>query len=451
MRDMTAGAPHGHLWRYALPILLGNWLQLAYNAADAMIAGRFIGRDALAAEGAAGPLMNLVILAISGVCVGAGVLMSESFGAKDLDRLRRTLATTVLSGLLVSGLVTALGLVLAPALLRHLDVPAEIYSITCVYLRITFLGAPFTFLYNALAAGLKSVGDSKTPLKFLAFSSLLNIVLDIIFLGFLGFGIVCSAVTTVAAQVVSTALAGGYMLWRVRELWPARAQWRIERDLLGQLLRYGGPTALQQAIQPVGKVLIQGQVNALGVNTIAAYNAVTRMDDFACIPEQGIAAAIATYIAQNRGARKPERLRPGFAAGIRLEVGYWLLIGSITMLLRAPIVSLFVTGAGTDEIVRLGSEYLFWMSFFYLWPGLTNGFQGFYRGVGKMYTTMVGTAIQVTLRVAGTLWLAPRFGIVGIAFACVTGWSAMLLFEIPYYFVTCKQRGYPRGSAKQTI
>lgn len=444
MRDMTVGAPHSHLWRYALPILLGNWLQLAYNAADAMIAGRFIGRAALAAEGAAGPLMNLVILAISGVCVGAGVLMSECFGAKDWAKLRQTHATMLLSGGIVSCCVTAAGLWLAPAVLRHLDVPAEIFDITLIYLRITFLGAPFTFLYNALAAALKSVGDSKTPLKFLAFSSLLNIVLDVIFLGLLGFGIVCSAVTTVAAQVVSTVLAAGYVLARVRELCPQRGEWRIRRGLLGQLLRYGGPTALQQAIQPVGKVLIQGQVNALGVNTIAAYNAVTRMDDFACIPEQGIAAAIATYIAQNRGAGKPERLRPGFAAGIRLEVGYWLLIGSITMLLRRPIVSLFVTGEGTQEIVTLGGQYLFCMAFFYLLPGLTNGFQGFYRGVGKMYTTMLGTAIQVTLRVVGTLWLAPRLGIVGIAFACATGWTAMLLFEIPYYFVICRRRGYPK-------
>ena len=449
MRDMTVGSPHSHLWRYALPILLGNWLQLAYNAADAMIAGRFIGREALAAEGAAGPLMNLVILAISGVCIGAGVLMSESYGAKDWDTLRRTLATTVLSGLAVSLAVTAAGLVFAPALLARLDVPADIWGITCIYLRITFLGAPFTFLYNALAAGLKSVGDSKTPLLFLAFSSLLNIALDVVFIGFLGFGIVCSAVTTVVAQVVSTVLAAWYMLVKVRALCPRRGQWRIERRLLGRLLRYGGPTALQQAIQPVGKVLIQGQVNALGVNTIAAYNAVTRMDDFACIPEQGIAAAIATYIAQNRGAEKPERLRPGFAAGIRLEVGYWLLIGSVTLLLRAPIVSLFVTGEGTAEIVSLGSRYLGWMALFYLFPGLTNGFQGFYRGVGKMYTTMAGTAIQVTLRVLGTLWLAPRLGIVGIAFACAAGWSAMLLFEIPYYFVTCKRRGYPRRPTAQ--
>ncbi len=444
MQDMTVGAPRSHLGRYALPILLGNWLQLAYNAADAMIAGRFIGRSALAAEGAAAPLMNLAILAISGVCVGAGVLMSECYGAKDWDTLRRTLATTMLSGGAVSCAVTAVGIALAPAVLLHLDVPTDILPITVLYLRITFLGVPFTFFYNALAAALKSVGDAKTPLRFLAFSSLLNIALDCVFLGILHFGIVCSAVTTVVAQVASTVLAGGYMRYRVRELCPRAWQWRVERALAGKLLRYGGPSALQQAIQPVCKVFIQGQVNALGINTMAAYNAVTRMDDFACIPEQGISAAIATYIAQNRGAKKPDRIRPGFAAGIQLEVGYWLLIGTVTALFRAPIVALFVSGEGTAEIVDLGSRYLGWMAFFYLLPALTNGFQGFYRGVGKMVTTMLGTAIQISLRFLGTALLAPRYGIVGIAFACAAGWCAMLLFEIPYYYITCKKRGYLR-------
>ena len=173
MTDMTTGRPGPLLWQYALPLMLGNWLQLAYNAVDSIIAGRFIGQEALAAEGIAGPVMNLVILAISGLCIGAGVLMSEAFGAKDFPRLRAVLATTLLFGAGLCCAVAALGVLAAPLLLRALAVPADIFGITTVYLRITFLGAPFTFFYNALAAGFKAVGDAKTPLKFLAFSALL--------------------------------------------------------------------------------------------------------------------------------------------------------------------------------------------------------------------------------------------------------------------------------------
>lgn len=440
MRDMTFGSAHNHLWRYALPLLLGNWLQLAYNAVDSIIAGRFIGKDALAAEGIAGPVMNLVILTITGLCIGAGVLMSESFGAKKHHKLRQTLATTLLFGAILCCSVAVLGILISPWLLRLLEVPDEIYDITIIYLRITFLGAPFTFFYNALAAGLKSVGDSRSPLKFLAFSAILNAILDLIFLGVFGFGIVCSAVTTVIAEAISALLAGGYMILKTSELCPHKNQWKINRHLLVQILHYGGPTALQQAVQPIGKLLIQGQVNALGVNVIAAFNAVTRVDDFACIPEQGIATAISTYIAQNRGAEKKERIRSGFRAGIRLEVYYWILIGSIAALFRTPIVSMFVTGKGAAEVVALGSQYLGYMAIFYLLPAMTNGMQGFFRGMGKMYTTMLGTFIQTIIRTVCTIMLAPHLGITGITFACAIGWTAMLLFEVPYYYITCKKQ-----------
>ena len=441
MRDMTEGSPHGHLWRYALPLLLGNWLQLAYNAVDSIIAGRFIGRNALAAEGIAGPVMNLVILAISGMCIGAGVLMSEYFGAKNYYRLRRTMSTMLLFGAGVCLVVAGLGFLFARQILRGLSVPEEILPITTIYLRITFLGAPFTFFYNAIAAGMKSVGDSKTPLKFLAFSAILNAVLDLVFLGLLHFGIICSAVTTVVAEAVSAGLAARFMVRRVPVLCPEGSHWGVDRGILRNILKYGLPSALQQAIQPVGKVLIQGQVNALGVNTIAAFNAVTRMDDFACIPEQGIGASISTYVAQNRGAGKKERIRPGFRAGIRLELGYFVLICCIALLFRTPIVSMFVTGEGAEEVVRLGSDYLSVMAFFYLWPAMTNGVQGFFRGMGKMYTTAAATLIQTSIRTVSTMFLAPRFGIKGIAFACVFGWSVMLLFEVPYYFATCRAQG----------
>ena len=440
MNDMTQGSAYRHLWRYALPLMLGNWFQLAYNAADSVIVGRFIGKDALAAEGAAGPVMNLVILAISGVTIGAGVLMSEFFGAHDRPRLRRELATTLIAGAGFSLAVAALGFVFTPQILRWQEVPADIFDITVVYLRITFLGAPFTCFYNALAAGLKSVGDAKTPLRFLMFSSILNVVLDLVFIGLLDFGIACSAATTVFAQGVSAVLAAVYLVRSLPDLCPLREEWHIDRPLLGKTLRYGSVTALQQACQPIGKVLIQGQVNLLGVDVMAAYNAVTRMDDFACIPEQSVAQGITTFIAQNRGAKRYDRIRAGFRAGLLMEFCYWILIGSITAVLRTPIVSLFVSGEGAERVTALGSQYLAAMAVFYILPAFTNGFQGYYRGMGRMGITLAGTFIQTSLRVVFTVLLAPRVGIFGIAFACAGGWIVMLLFEIPLYFL--RMRGH---------
>lgn len=440
MTDMTTGAPRSLLLRHALPLLLGNWLQLSYNAIDTIIAGRFLGQNALAAEGIAGPVMNLVILAITGLCIGAGVLMSEAFGAKDFHRLRQILANTLLVGFSVCCFLALAGIALAKPILSFLAVPGEIFDISATYLRITFLGAPFTFCYNALTAGLKSVGDADTPLKFLAFSAILNSVLDLVFLGILHFGILCSALTTVFAEAVCAGLALHHLIHRMPQLCPKVEHWHLNPVLLRQILEYGGPTALQQAIQPVCKVLIQGQVNTLGVSAIAAFNAVTRADDFACIPAQSISSAISTYIAQNRGAGTLERIRPGFRTGIRLELCYWVLIGTLTALLRVPLVSLFVTGDGSAAVITLGSQYLSWMALFYLLPAMTNGVQGFFRGMGKMYTTMLGTFLQAGLRTVCTYLLVPRLGLTAIAFSCAIGWCAMLLFEVPYYFYTAHRR-----------
>ena len=445
-KDLTRGTPWKLIVQFALPIMAGNLLQQLYNTADTIIVGNFNGQQALSAVGACASLTVLFTALAIGFSIGAGVLMSEAFGAKRTDRLKETLATTLLFGALLCCGAAAAGCLLTPWILRATAVPSSIFEITGVYLRITFLGAPFTFFYNALAAGLKSVGDSKTPLKFLAFSAVLNAVLDFVLIGGLGFGIVCSAVTTVVAEAASAVMAAVYMACRVPELCPERGQWRIRRALLGPILRYGSVTALQQAVQPICKVLIQGQVNALGVGSIAAFNAVTRVDDFAFTPEQSIATAITTYIAQNRGARQPERIRRGFAVGLRLELGYWLLVGCVTLTLRRPILSLFVAGEGADEVIALGSRYLGYMALLYALPALTNSLQGFYRGMGKMTTTLIGTCLQAGLRAAAAAVLAPCVGLTGIAFACAFGWCVMLAFEVPYYFWTCKKQNLKKAS-----
>lgn len=432
--DMTQGNITNHLVRYSVPLILGNLFQLTYNAVDSIIAGRFIGKEALAAEGMASPVMNIVILGISGICMGAGVLMSEFYGAKRYEDLKREMSTAVLFGFWFSLAVVALGVIFTPPLLRALHVPEELMGMTTVYLRIIFLGAPFTYFYNALASALKSVGDSNTPLKFLMFSSVLNGVLDLIFIGGLGFGIVCSATTTVIAEAVSALLSIFYVYRKIPLLQIRKGEFQIDRQLLGTTLRFGSVTALQQSCQPIGKLLIQGAVNPLGVNMIAAFNAVNRVDDFAFTPEQSISHGITTFAAQNRGAGKPERIRQGFRKGLKLEFLYWVFICILITLLKKPVVGLFVAGEEAEQIVALGSRYLGTMAVFYLFPAFTNGIQGYFRGMGNMNITLICTFIQTSLRVIFTWILAPSMGIYGVAFACAIGWSVMLLVEVPYYF-----------------
>lgn len=443
--DMTSGNIGRHLIRYAIPLVLGNLFQLSYHFFDAMIAGRWIGQQALAAEGAAGPVMNVLILGISGLSIGAGVLMSEFFGAGNMAKLKKELATVLVFGLMFSVSATVLGIALTHPLLRALKVPEEIFDMTATYLRIVFLGVPFTYFYNALSSALKSVGDSKTPLKFLMFSSLLNAALDVVLIGLMGFGIVCSAVTTVVAEGVSAALCMVYILRRVPEIAPEKKDWQPDKHLLAQTLKYGSVTALQQSCQPIGKLLIQGCVNGLGVEVMAAFNAVNRVDDFAFTPEQSISHAMTVFIAQNRGKAEADagqqsarRIRRGFYTGMALEAAYWVLICSAVLLLKRPLMSLFVKAPASTGVIDTGVTYLGVMAFFYLFPAMTNGMQGYFRGCARMKVTLLGTLIQTSIRVLATYTLAPRLGMVGIAFACAMGWSAMLLFEIPYYFFTRK-------------
>jgi putative MATE family efflux protein len=226
---MTEGNIPKHLIAYSIPLIIGNLLQLTYNAVDSIIVGRFIGKEALAAVGTASPVMNVIILGISGICLGASVLMSGFFGAKENAMLKKEMATTTVFGFFFSFIVAILGILTAKPLLHVLCVPDEILDMTTLYLRIVFLGAPFTYFYNAVSAALKSVGDSKTPLKFLAFSSILNAVLDIIFIGGFGFGIVCSATTTVIAEAASAILCIAYVYRKIPLLQLKKDEFHIDR------------------------------------------------------------------------------------------------------------------------------------------------------------------------------------------------------------------------------
>ena len=348
------------------------------------------------------------------------------------------MAAVLLFGLYFSAGVALAGGGFSRFLLSALQVPPKLLGQASVYLSILFLGAPFTYCYNAMSAALKSVGDSRTPLQFLAFSSILNGVLDLILIGGFGFGIICSAVTTVAAQGTSAFLCMWYINRKVPLLRLKREEYVIDRELLSKTLRYGGVTALQQSCQPIGKLLIQGAVNPMGVDMIAAFLAVNRIDDYAFTPEQSISHSITTFVAQNRGAGKKERIRQGFFCGMILEACYWVLICFLTLRFGRQFVSLFLP-SGNEQVVDLGNSYLGLMAFFYLFPAFTNGIQGFFRGMGNMTMTLIGTLIQTSLRVIFVYLLVPSMGLPGVAFACAIGWSAMLLAEIPCCFsVICK-------------
>ncbi len=433
MKDMTRGDISSQLIRFSIPLVLGNLFQLTYNAVDSIVVGRFAGEEALAAVGTAGPVMNIVILGITGICIGASVLMSEFFGAGNHEKLKKEVATTLLFGCYFSLAIVILGLFFSGGIIRLLRVPEEITEDATVYLRLILIGMPFTFFYNGVASALRSVGDSRTPVRFLAVASVLNAILDLIFVAGFHMGVFGAAFSTVIAEAVSAFLCIFYIYRKVPLLRLRPKDFRMDRELLRLTVKQGAVTALQQSCQPIGKLLIQGVINPLGVSTIAAFQAVNRVDDFAFTPEQSISSGMMTFVAQNRGAGNGERVKKGFRTGLFIEFSYWVIICIVILLVKEPVMKLFVS-QGDGAMVRIGAEYLSLMAFFYLLPAFTNGIQGFFRGMGNMSITLISTLIQISIRVVFVYLLVPTMGMKGVPYACLIGWICMLIYEVPYYF-----------------
>ncbi len=439
VKDLTKGSIPKHLITFAVPIVLGNLFQLTYNAVDSIVVGKFAGQGALAAVGTANPVMNIVILGVTGICIGASVLMSQFFGAGDEEKLKKEVSTTLVFGGIFSIAMVVLGLLFSKTILRLMKTPDEILDIAGIYLRIIFLGMPFTYLYNAMASAMRSVGDSKTPIQFLAASSVLNIFLDFLFVAIFHWSAVGAGIATVLSQAASSLLCVWYVYRKVPLLQLRPSELKMDKELLKLTLQQGSITALQQSCQPIGKLLIQGKINTLGVSAMAAFNAVNRVDDFAFTPEQSISHAMMTFIAQNRGAKQKDRVKKGFRDGLMVEFGYWVIICVVILLFRRPIMSLFSSGEDFD-MLELGVSYLGLMAFFYLLPAFTNGVQGFFRGMGNMKITLISTIIQISVRVIFVYILVPALGITGVAFASLIGWICMLAAEVPYYFAYMKKQ-----------
>ena len=437
--DMTEGKIIPQLTGFTVPLILGNLFQLTYNAADSVIVGKFVGDDALAAVGTAGPVMNMVILFISGMCMGAGILMSTQYGAKKYAQLERQVSTAMIGGLGFSAAVTVLLLVFAHPLLVLLQVPQDIIGSAAVYLRIIFGGLIFTFIYNFFSNTLRALGDSRAPLIFLIISAALNVVLDLFFVLALEWGVPGSALATVLSEALCCLFCLGYIKKKVPLLCLGK-KWKVfDRAVLGRTFSYGITSALQQMCVQLGKICVQTIVNVQGVAFIAAFTAINRVDDFAMTPQQNIAHASTTFMAQNRGAGKIHRMKQGFYCTILLETIYTAVVLALVFLFSRQIMELFV-GNDSEEVVTLGISYLELIAFMYVMPEATNIIQGFFRGLGDLKVTLVSTILNMSSRFLSA-WVMIHImhgGFDRLAWANFFGWVAMLAFQIP--MIVCRWR-----------
>ncbi len=406
---------------FSFPIILGNIFQQAYNLADTLIVGRFLGPEALAAVGSSYALMTFLNSLLIGLSMGAGALFSYSYGKGDLSGMRRDIYNSGVLFSLIAVTLTVVSYALTDEILTLLQTPEEIFREERAYIKVIFSGIFFVFLYNYVSYLLRSRGDSSTPLWFLVVSSLLNIVLDLVFIIPLGRGVKGAAEATVISQAVSGGGITVYFLLTGRDMLPRKDERKLEGRRIREIFRYSFLTSIQQSIMNFGILMIQGLVNSFGSTVMASFAAAVKIDTLAYTPSQEFGSAYSIFVSQNLGGGKMERIRKGTKGAFLVSSLFSLAISLVICLLSPSLMSFFVSLEET-EVIRTGAEYLRIEGAFYIGIGILFLLYGYYRGIGRPEWSIVLTVISLGTRVLLAYTLSPILGEKAIWWAIVIGW-----------------------------
>lgn len=431
---LTQGSiPQQLIW-LTLPLICGNILQQLYNTVDAFIIGRFLGGAAFGAVGVAGTVMNLFIFILSGCCTGIAVLFAQFYGSRDLASFRREGFLSLVFGLLLTAVLGLGGLLLLGPLLGLIQTPGELRPLVTEYLNVIFLGLPVTFLYNLGSAALRAAGNTLAALFPLMAATALNVGLDILFVGGFSMGIAGAAVATVLAQGFAALLALGYLRWRMPQLLFGREDLHLDWDMLRRTASFGLVSALQQSAVYIGKLLVQGAVNSMGNEAINAYTAATRIEGFASSFGDSGAEAVSVFVAQNTGAGEKKRVKRGFFTGMALMIALGLTMSLIMFVGARASLTLMLGESGLDALEG-GMAYLRLIALVYVMCFIGSAYVGLYRGIGWVSVPVIGSSLQITIRVILAYALADSWGVAGVALATGIGWSAIITYQTVLYRV----------------
>lgn len=402
--------------------------------------GRFIGAAAFGAMGVAGTIMNLFLFIISGFCTGISIILAQFYGCKDWNQFRREYFTALLSGLLFTITLSILGLIALNPVLNAIGTPAEVAGYAGSYLTIIFSGLWALFFYHFLSAFLRAMGDTKAALVFLALSVAVNLFLDLAFVGHLGMGIGGAAWATLLSQLLSVFLCVIYIRKKAPGLTPGRQDMHMDPVLLRRTWSYCAVTAMHQSNVYIGKLLVQGAVNPLGTDTIAAYTAAGRIEGFANAFGDSGCAAISVFAAQNHGAGHKKRARAGFLTGVGMLMALGLL-SSLIMYIAADPAAALLLGGGSG-VLKQCCEYLKLISIFYVFCFIGNAQVGYFEGHGQMMVPVIGATSHITLRVILSFLLTPRAGLAAVALATGAGWILAVSFWQVIYLIGRKNTSH---------
>jgi putative MATE family efflux protein len=433
MKDLTTGDETRQLIGFALPMLLGNIFQQFYNMVDSFVVGRFVGTTALAAVGTSFPVIFLMLALILGVTSGSTVLIAQFFGAKDLANVRKVVSTSYLFLLAAGIIMSIVGIVATPAILRLLAVPDTIKPEAGSYLQIIFAGMLTTFGYNGVASMLRGLGDSRTPLYLLIAATLINVVLDLLFVVAFHWGVAGAAWATVISQGISF-IGVLVVLNRKNELMRIdRTGLSWDKTSFSRMLKIGLPSGVQQTLVSLGMMTLVRLVNEFGAATMAAYTAATRLESIASMPAMNLSMAVTTFTGQNIGAGKTERVRRGHLSALVVSVSISLLITLVVILFGRPLMGIFTTD---PDVIRIGGEYLVIVGMFYWLFSIMFINNGVMRGAGDVFIPMFTTIMAFWLvRIPCALLFTRVFGMgsQGIWWSIPAGWAVGCLYTTQYY------------------
>lgn len=440
--NLTQGGITGTLLRFTLPMMAGALLQQCYNIADTLIVGQFVGPEALAAVGSAYTLMVFLCSILLGLSLGSSTVFSQQYGRGSLSALRHSTWVSFVLILAITVVLNVAAFLALDPILRFLQVPAEVYPLMRDYLWIIFWGILFTFIYNFYAALLRAVGDSVTPLWFLSLSVVLNIGLDLFFILSLDWGIEGAAAATVIAQ---GAAALGIVIYTYRkrpELKIRRNEIYLDRATLKEITEFSTLTCVQQSVMNLGILMVQGLVNSFGTVVMAAFAAAVKIDAFAYMPVQEFGNAFSTFVAQNFGARKRQRIRRGIRQALLITCLFSLAVSLLIFLFAEPLMLIFVK-PDEVEILRIGAQYLRIEGAFYALIGILFLLYGYYRSVRMPGMSVILTVLSLGTRVALSYILAslPAVGVTGIWWSIPIGWFIADLVGIVYYKLSATRVG----------
>lgn len=434
---MTTGTIWKHIVLFSLPLLAGNFFQQLYNAVDSVVVGNFVSSQALAAVGSTGPVINTLVGFFMGMSSGAGVVISNYFGGKDVKRLHDAIHTTVLMTFLLCIVFTAVGILMVPFMIRFMKTPADVVGESTGYLRIYFAGITGLMIYNMGSGILRAIGDSRRPLYFLCVSSVLNIGLDLLFVVRFHMGIAGVAYATVIAQCISAALVL-WVLTTSKDVY--RLVWkdlRISGKMLKKICIIGIPAGLQTAVTSFSNVFVQSYINRFGSACMAGWTSYTKVDQFVILPMQSLSLAATTFVGQNVGAHQKERALRGRKTALYISLGVTLVLTAFMIAAATPVIRLFT---GEEAVLGYGRIFLRFMSPFYVCCCFNQITAGALRGFGDSKGPMVimlGSFVvfrQIYLAVTSAL-----FGsIYAVAFAYPSGWILCSLWMGVYFHFSCK-------------